>query len=161
MRVAELNGRVVAASSALQVAVAAITPALTTGTWTATQVRNFSATITGIRADLTETRRYLDQVDPAAIAARPDDRVVLWRWERATRQALVLLDKAAAEALVQAAELEGGRQRRLHTVLQGETLQAIAQVELGDWAAWPKIATANGLRPGVLSPGTVLIIPDT
>jgi nucleoid-associated protein YgaU len=48
-----------------------------------------------------------------------------------------------------------------HTVVEGETLQAVAYVELGKPAFWRAIADMNGIDdPLRLAPGAVLLIPS-
>ncbi len=54
---------------------------------------------------------------------------------------------------------EGGAGRRSHRVLAGETLDGIAQQELGDPGHWTKIAELNGLdNPLDIKPGQELAI---
>jgi nucleoid-associated protein YgaU len=51
--------------------------------------------------------------------------------------------------------------RRVHTMIEGDTLQSVAYVELGKPAYWRAIAELNGIDdPLRLSAGTVLLIPS-
>lgn len=51
--------------------------------------------------------------------------------------------------------------RRVHTVVEGETLQTVAYAELGDPGYWRAIADANGIDdPLRVKPGRALLIPS-
>ena len=51
--------------------------------------------------------------------------------------------------------------RRVHTTIEGDTLQSVAFEELGKPAYWRAIADLNGIDdPMRLAPGTVLLIPS-
>jgi len=51
--------------------------------------------------------------------------------------------------------------RRVHTVVEGETIQSVAYAELGDPNYWRAIAEVNGVDdPLRLRPGAALVIPD-
>jgi hypothetical protein len=51
--------------------------------------------------------------------------------------------------------------RRVHTVVEGETIQTIAYAELGRSAYWRSIASANGIDdPLRVRPGRALLIPS-
>lgn len=51
--------------------------------------------------------------------------------------------------------------RRVHTVVEGETIQTIAYAELGRAAYWRAIASANGIDdPLRVRPGRALLIPS-
>jgi hypothetical protein len=51
--------------------------------------------------------------------------------------------------------------RRVHTVIEGETIQSVAYAELGDPNYWRAIADANGIDdPLRVRPGASLVIPS-
>ncbi|MFB6373328.1 MAG: LysM peptidoglycan-binding domain-containing protein [Bradymonadaceae bacterium] len=52
-----------------------------------------------------------------------------------------------------------GRGASTYVVGAGETLQSIAQNELGDWSRWTEIADRNGLENASVEPGDELVLP--
>lgn len=57
--------------------------------------------------------------------------------------------------------IERGLVERTHTVARGDSLWAIAAMQLGDGRRWPEIARLNGnLDPAALRPGQVLRLPE-
>ena len=50
---------------------------------------------------------------------------------------------------------------RIHTVIEGQSIQSVAYDKLGKPAYWRAIADLNGIDdPFRLAPGTVLLIPS-
>jgi len=85
----------------------------------------------------------------------------LWGWQVGTVSTLRLLAGHTHRAQDVLTVLLEGRRPRTYEVRSGETLQSIAQATLGDWQAWHRLVTANGLDPAsVLPAGTLLIIPE-
>lgn len=105
-----------------------------------------------------EATTHLDLHDEASSAD-----VTLTGWETYGELFAPYLTGAAFAtrcAPMLAALSSGGSQRTPYTVVDGDTLQAIAQTRLGDWTRWQEIAALNGLSPGVaLSGGTRIMLP--
>lgn len=56
----------------------------------------------------------------------------------------------------------GGDRVTPYSVTTGDTLQSIAQRELGDWRKWSDIADLNNLDPGApLTPGVRVVLPSS
>ena len=142
-------------------ALAILEEKLVAETWTVRDLRGLRASLAGVDSDIGEVRSQLDAADVTTylIADSAERRIQLWRWERETRKRLVRLRGQVAQADAIAAEVEAGQARTRHAVRSGETLQSIAAAYLGDWREWPRLAAANGLAAGTVTPGTVLIIP--
>ena len=78
-------------------------------------------------------------------------------------QAKVDIDDRGAARDVRAAEpdLAGDQRRRVHTMIDGDTLQSVAFQELGKPTYWRAIAELNDIDdPMRLAPGTTLLIPS-
>lgn len=160
----EAQGRVSSLSEGYAEAVALILPDLEQNTQTPQQVEtlrsSMAATIGGIRSFRTD----LDATDSATLVATVQNAgrlLQVWSWERETRRAVLDFTAGVLETSSVAASLNAGSDRSTVTTREGETLQSIAQRELGDYAAWPRILDANpGLLPGQLQSGTTLILPE-
>lgn len=162
--VTEVQTRVAALAATYSTAVAAIQPDLEANTQTAQQLGSFRATTAQVVESGRLLRRDLDSTDSTALilTQQSADRLLaIWTWERETRKALQDFLGTVVESAQVAAGVAGKSDRGTYTTREGETLQAIAQAELGDFNAWPQILEANpGLLPGVLASGTILVIPE-
>lgn len=160
----EVETRVEALADALLDAQAAIQPDLETNTQTPQQIGNLRATTAQIVIDFRALRSDLDALDSQdlILTQQSADRLSgIWRWERDTRRDLQDFIGTVVETDRTFAQLDGQSDRGTYTTREGETLQSIAQNELGDFAAWPQILEANpGLLPGLLPSGTTLVIPE-
>lgn len=156
--------RVEALADTLLAAQAAIQPDLETDTQTPQQIGNFRATTAQIVIDYRALRADLDFLDSQTLilTQQSADRLSeIWRWERTTRKDLQDFIGTVVESDRAFAQLDGQSDRGTYTTREGETLQSIAQKELGDFSAWPQILEANpGLLPGLLPSGTTLVIPE-
>lgn len=145
-------------------ALALIEPDLVQDTQTQQQVGTLQANMAGLLGELRGFRKDLDATDsPELIATQQNAARLLavWIWERDTRAAVGDFAIVAIQTRDLARKLNEGSDRSTVTVREGETLQSIAQRELGDFQAWPRILDANpGLLPGVLVTGTTLILPE-
>lgn len=130
------------------------------GVWTASQVGALRAASRGLRDRIRGVRRDLDALDVSALDVSAVTALRAWAWERETRRALALLGDELRQADEAAERWQLGQRARTHAVRSGETLQAIAARYLGDFRRWPEIAAANGLDPGQVPGGTILVIPD-
>jgi nucleoid-associated protein YgaU len=150
-RAAELTGRFTAATAEL-----GTTPA-------DGQVENLRSVLDGVVTDVRDLVRDLDLVDELDFLLVDEGArtIQVWAWRRTARRALVLFGGQARAAKAIADELTTGQKRRVIVTREGETLQRIAQRELGDWREWPRILAANPtLDPGALSSGVSLVIPE-
>lgn len=121
------------------------------------------AGLEGVRGDARSLLRELDATPEEDLLLIEDGAVLLalWGWRRETRGALVdlIAETRAVQDLAQ--EFVGGQRRKVVTSKQGDTLQRIAQRELGDWREWPRLLQANpSVSAGALPSGTQLIIPE-
>lgn len=110
------------------------------------------------RTEAAELRALLAAADLGAEAApqRADLVMAAWRWSRELMASLVRLDAGlalAGEALANVTPLT----RRRVTVRQGDTLQSVAQRELGDHRRWRELASLNNLAPGAPTPGSLWV----
>ena len=143
---------------------AAIAPSLDTASQTAVEIGTFRAAIAETVGQIRDYRTELDDTSSASLLNTVGDAariLAVWTWERDTRKATqdYLVEVLAAD--VTAKGLTGRSDRSTYTTREGETLQAIAQSQLGDWEAWPLILDANpSILPGLLPPGTTLVIPE-
>jgi nucleoid-associated protein YgaU len=72
----------------------------------------------------------------------------------------VTLEELAGDAPRQNPTSGGLVPQRVHTTVEGDSLQAIAYREYGNPARWRAVAEANGIDdPMRLRPGTVLLLP--
>lgn len=157
-----------ATAQAAAVAVTADTAALlaaaadpvASGAWSAAQVGALRSSARGLRDRIRGVRRGLDGLDVSALDVSAVTALRAWAWERETRRALALLGDELRQADEAAERWQLGQRARTHAVRSGETLQAIAARYLGDFRRWPEIAAANGLDPGQVPGGTILVIPD-
>lgn len=160
----ELVDRVGAMAVDFAAAVDLIQGDLETDTQTPQQVENLRASMTGILEDYRGIRTDLDNTDTVQLLQTQQNagRILqMWTWERETRKAVQDFAGGVVETARVARGLNAGSDRSTYTVRAGETLQSIAQAELGDFSAWPRILDANpGLLPGELTSGSVLIIPE-
>lgn len=118
-------------------------------------------TALALRSRCATLRLDLDVLDVAGGVDEGADQISAALWERETRHGLVLVSLHSGQAAERLSDLEpGGYRQRVYIVSAGDTLQSIAQHEMGTWEAWPQIVAANGLDPGAaLAVGTQLIIP--
>lgn len=118
-------------------------------------------TALALRSRCATLRLDLDVLDVAGGVDEGADQISAALWERETRHSLVLVSLHSGRAAERLSDLEpGGYRQRVYVVSAGDTLQSIAQREMGTWEAWPQIVAANGLDPGAaLTLGTELIIP--
>lgn len=126
------------------------------------QVDNIRAVLDGIATDTRALIRDLDGVDELDFALVDDGErtIALWTWRRSTRRALLQFAGGVRAAREVADDLIGGTRQKVIVTRQGETLQRIAQRELGDWRAWPRLLAANpGVEAGELPSGISLVIP--
>lgn len=162
--IAEVANEVIRLANVYNAAVAAIQPDLEQNTQTAQQIGNFRATTDQIVTDYRQLRKDLDATDTQnlLLTQQSADRLLqVWTWERETRKTLQDFMGAVIESSQTAAGLDGKSDRSTFTTREGETLQSIAQRELGDFNAWPQILEANpGLLPGLIPSGTTLVIPE-
>lgn len=162
--IGEAQTKVAALTAAYQGAVDAIQPDLETNTQTTQQIGNFRASSAQTVVDFRSLRKDLDATDTQALilTQQSADRLhAVWTWERETRKALQDFLGTVVESAEVASGLDGKSDRSTYTTREGETLQSIAQAELGDFSAWPQILEANpGLLPGLLASGTTLVIPE-
>lgn len=130
-----------------------------------TTLRHIETELAGYEDSIDEIRAVMDaqQVSEALAIQRGDLNLAVWGWERENRQALVRLRPKITAAKQVARKLLEGVTARVHVVRAGETLQSIAQSELGDWRDWGLLLKANpDINPGSpLSTGTHLNIPRT
>lgn len=120
------------------------------------------AGLDGVRADGRALMTDLGLLDEEGLAHVDDGlvTVVLWRWRRATRSALVALVGQALEVQELAEGMLTGDDERVIVTREGDTLQRIASRELGDWREWPRLLAANpAVSAGALPSGTSLVIP--
>ncbi len=121
------------------------------------------AGLDGVRSDSRTLLRELDATPEEDLLLVEDGAtlIALWRWRRETRGGLVDLLEQTRTVQDLAAEYVAGAKRKVITSRQGDTLQRIAQRELGDWREWPRLLAANpGISAGALPSGTQLVIPD-
>lgn len=86
--------------------------------------------------------------------------ILIWVWRREFRRSVLALSYDLARLQERLVEFTRGFQDRIVYVTEGETLQSIAQRELGDFRAWPQLVEQNpGLSPCDLAPGTAIVIP--
>lgn len=121
------------------------------------------AGLEGVRGDARALLRELDATSEEELLLVEDGELLirLWGWRHDTRSALV--DLLAETRVVQdlARDFVAGAKRKVVVSRQGDTLQRIAQRELGDWRAWDRLLLANpGVSPGALPSGTQIVIPD-
>jgi nucleoid-associated protein YgaU len=132
------------------------------GAVTAARLANLRASLTGHRLALRALRSELDATDVSTLQVheRADRTLALWAWERKLRVAVLKIEDRCRVLDAIAADVALGIRRQVYVVRAGETLQAIAARLLGDWREWPRLVEANGLAPGAIAAGTVLLIPD-
>lgn len=86
--------------------------------------------------------------------------IQIWLWRRESRRSVLALSFDLTRMFERLTEYVRGYQVRIVYVTEGETLQSIAQRELGDFQAWPQLVEQNpGLSPCDLEPGTAIVIP--
>jgi len=144
-------------------AVAAVRSALSSGSYTAQQVRYLRAELQGYLDDARTVRASLDllEVEGEQVVDDAEDTLHLLRWERESRHALQALGAAIRRAREALETLETGATRTVHLARSGDTLQRIAARYLGDWREWPRLLDANpDLAPGAVVGGTVVVIPE-
>ena len=86
------------------------------------------------------------------------DMMRAWIWQKEGASTLLRVEREARSALNALVETGGPTARRV-TVRQGETLQSLAAMHLGDYRRWVEIADANSLEPWAKLPD-VLWIPE-
>ena len=157
----DIRDDVVAVTDGVTAATGNVTAALLTGTATHAQLGSLRAALTGYRADIDAIRADLDATDVEDFLLYDDGAVLirLWAWERAVRNALIVLAPKVRAAETVAVRLVAGSTREVYVSKSGDTLQSIAAKFLGNWREWPKIADANGITAGALASGTRLVIP--
>lgn len=134
-----------------------------TGAATRRDFQGLQAAAVGLRGEAREIRRGLDAVDAVDFLAVEDGQRVIqtWTWQREIRRSLTRMTFGLIGLERMVDEVVAGHQRRTVLVRQGDTWQAIAQRELGDWSAWRALLEANSdVSPGSLTPGTTLVIPN-
>lgn len=145
-------------------AVAVVADDLAQNTQTPQQVANLRASMAGLLGSFRALRKDLDATATAILVQTQNNAARLlqvWTWERETRKAVQDFATGMVETDRTAQGLNEGSDRATITVREGDTLQAIAARELGDFQAWPKILEMNpGLVPGELQSGTTLILPE-
>lgn len=158
----DVRDDVQAIAAGARTAAADLDAILAAGSATTQQVRNLRATIAGLDGDARTVRASLDDTDVRDLLSheRAEDVIALWRWERGTRHALIVVERRLQEADDVAELLELGTRDRTYVVRTGDTWQGIAAQLLGDWQEWPRLVQANGGDPGALTRGTVLFIPE-
>jgi len=160
----EVVVRVAALGGDYAAAVALIADDLEQDVQTAQQVEQLRASLTAILEDYRDLRRDMDQTDSVDLLQTTQNasRILqVWIWERETRRGIQDFAGAVVESRGLALQLNTGSDRSTYTVRDGETLQTIAQAELGDFSAWPRILEANpGLLPGALVAGSTLVLPE-
>ncbi len=160
----EVQTRVGVLTDIYTTATAAIQPDLETNTQTAQQLGSLRASMSEAVTGFRSLRKDLDATATGGLVLTQQSAERLsqvWRWERDTRKDLQNFMGTVVETSQVAAGLEGKSDRSTYTTRAGETLQGIAQSELGDFNAWPQILEANpGLLPGVVPSGTTLVIPE-
>jgi len=157
-----ISAAIVTVSADVSAGLADVLTALRTGTQTTAHLRRTSAVLTQAAADIRAIRVDLDDYHPVREQVYDDAAITLalWTWERAQRWNLATLDANIRDGRAVVTELLQGRGLTLHPVRLGETLQSIAARYLGSWQEWRRIADANGIGAGPLTPGTVLTIPS-
>lgn len=86
----------------------------------------------------------------------------IWLWRRNFRRSVLVMVYEMTRLYERITEYIRGYQIRVVYSRDGDTLQAIAQRELGDWRSWTLLLTQNpGLSPCDLEPGTPIVIPTT
>lgn len=143
---------------------AAIAPSLDTGSQTEVEIGTLRAAVAETVGQIRSYRTELDDTASADLLNTVGDAsriLAVWSWERDTRQATqdYLVEVLASDKTAKG--LSGRSDRGTYTTRDGETLQSIAQSQLGDWEAWPQILSANpDILPGLIPSGTTLVIPE-
>lgn len=154
-RVADFQVRLEAALAAFEAASRVTQPSVR-------QLEELRGTLAGLTADvkvLLDDLGVIDELDYAFVVDAVRS-IQLWTWRRQTRTALLRLAGSLYDLSVQAALLSGGDKARVVTTRDGDTWQRIAQRELGDWRAWPRLVAANpGIPVASLASGTSLVVP--
>jgi hypothetical protein len=111
--------------------------------------------------ELRTVRAEIDRWSPVEAAPGADAAAWLagWRWERRTRAATVRMAERLQTSRKAAREVARGRGEVKVLVRSGDTWQALAQVHMGDWQAWPRLVKHNGGDPTGPVPGSVVTIP--
>lgn len=132
------------------------------GTYTDKDIESFNSFANSHLNDIEDIRSSLDpkNVTDYVIAERGDAYLAVWEWEKQTRFALSVVARKLIDAKNAASELKTGKASLLYVTKRGDTLQSIAAKFLGSWQSWSIIADANGIEPGIIEPGTTLIIPE-
>ena len=145
-------------------AAAAIRPSLDVGTQTEVELGTFRAAVAETVGRFRVFRTDLDSTASADLLNTTQDAarlLAVWSWERDTRQAAQDFAVSVLAADSTARSLDGQSDRGTYTTRDGETLQSIAQAELGDFQAWTLILAANpDILPGLIPSGTTLVIPE-
>jgi len=119
-----------------------------------------------IRAAATRVDAITDTVKdlPAAAAAGGAEGVaelVAANWSADVERQARLTSGSLAELVRQFARGRQPGSRRFHIVARGETLQSIAEEELGDWSLWTDIADRNDLPTADIDVGDRLELPPS
>lgn len=125
--------------------------------------RHLRAAFAGYRAEVDDLRRDLDPLEMGDFLLGDDGAALLqlWTWERGVRAGLRRLARQLRAAEDLAEQLDTGPAARTVVVKSGETWQALAARELGDWKAWPLLLAANPeLAVDGLTPGATLTVPE-
>lgn len=110
---------------------------------------------TGLLTDLAA----VDETTLIAVDSAPN-LIRIWLWRREFRNSVLTFSYDLRRLTEDTEEFVRGYQDRVVFVTEGETLQAIAQRELGDFKAWVDLVARNpGLSPIELEPGTPIVIP--
>lgn len=126
-----------------------------------------SDALVSLQSTLTSTKALLSDlaaVDETTLIAVQDGAslINIWLWRRNFRRSVLVLLFDLNNLLNELLEFLRGIQVRVIFVTEGETLQSIAERELGSFESWPELVAQNaGLSPCDLEPGTAIVIPDT
>lgn len=124
-----------------------------------------SDALVSTQSALTDARGLLDDlatVDETTLIAVEDgaNLIRIWTWRREFRRAVLIISFDLTRLLERLLVFLQGVRIRVVFVTEGETLQSIAQRELGSFEAWPQLVAQNpGLSACDLQPGTAIVIP--
>lgn len=164
MDLSEIRDQAVAMGEELVALSSGVRPALASENWSRAQL---GAVVTGcetLRGELLELRWELDGWRVETALNNPDDGekvIFLWGWERGLRRGLVAVGGGVLRIKQRAVGLLQQQTLKTWTVRDGDTLQRIASVALGDWQRWREIGAANGVAAHEVVAGMILILPES
>lgn len=141
---------------------AEVSTALEAGDVSSAQLRHLAARLRGLLDEIKAIRTDLDPADAVDFlrGTHPDQLVGVWQAERETRRQLVKASGSVLELIDIVGRIDAGDALSVYVSRDGDTLQGIAAVYLGDWRSWPALLDANPeISPGALDPGTLVFIP--